>query len=96
MYIVQLNNNATALWSLELSVTNEDIMNMKLLHAKLPKSKGYPGCTCTDSFTTVTSGSGLLAAQLLATIAVLVVLQVATIIALISTCVVFKRKLKQR
>ncbi len=34
--------------------------------------------------------------SLLAVIAVLVVLQVATMLALISTCVVFKRKLKQK
>ncbi len=34
--------------------------------------------------------------SLLAVIAVLVVLQAATMIALISTCVVFKRKLKQK
>ncbi len=34
--------------------------------------------------------------SLLAVIAVLVVLQVATMIALISTCVVFKRKHKQK
>ena len=42
--------------------------------------------------TTTKNGSST---SLLAVIAVLVVLQVATMMALISTCVVFKRKLKQ-
>ena len=61
-----------------------------------PQSKEYSGCICTNNSTTFTAGSSVLAAQLLAVIAVLVVLQMATMIALISTCVVFKRKRKQK
>ncbi len=61
-----------------------------------PQTKEYPGCICTNNSTTFTAGSGVLAALPLAVIAVLVVLQAATMIALISTCVVFKRKRKQK
>ncbi len=79
----------------------EDITNMQVTTqlpttSSTPQSKGYPGCTCTNNSPTVTSGISVLATLLLAVIAILVVLQAATIIALISTCVVFKRKLKQR
>ncbi len=79
----------------------EDITNMQVTTqlpttSCTPQSKGYPGCTCTNNFPTVTAGSSVLATLLLAVIAILVVLQAATMIALISTCVVFKRKLKQR
>ena len=55
-----------------------------------------PTTSFTDNFTTCTAGSGVLATTLLLAVIVLVVLQAATIIALISTCVVFKRKLKQK
>ncbi len=61
-----------------------------------PKSKRYPGCICTNNFTTCTAGSGVLAAQLLTVIVILVVLQMATMIALISTCVLFKKKRKRK
>ena len=78
----------------------EDITNMQVTTqlpttSCTPQIKGYPGCTCTDNFTTVTAGSSVLATLLVA-VTVLVVLQGVTMIALISTCVVFKRKLKQR
>ncbi len=95
----QLNNNGTALLSLELFCKNyEDITNMQQLPttSSTPQSKGYPGCTYTNNFPMVTSGSNVLATLLLAVTAILVVLQGATMIALISTCVVFKRKLEQR
>ncbi|XP_064397203.1 scavenger receptor cysteine-rich domain superfamily protein-like isoform X2 [Halichondria panicea] len=60
-----------------------------------PQSKEYLGCICTNNSTTFTAGSGVLATLPQAVIAVLVVLQAATMVALISTCVVFKRKRKQ-
>ena len=66
-----------------------DITNMR-------ETTQLPTTSFTDNFTTCTAGSGVLATLLLAIIAVLVVLQAATMIALISTCVVFKRKLKQK
>ncbi len=76
----------------------EDLYNMNCTspvatQSPTTQSKGYPGCTCTNNFPTVTSGISVLATLLLAVIAILVVLQAATMIALISTCVVFKRKL---
>ena len=55
-----------------------------------------PTTSFTDNVTTCTAGSGVLATLSLAVTAVLVVLQAATMIAIISTCVVFKRKLKQK
>ena len=69
---------------------NEDITNMR-------ETTQLPTTSFTDNFTTCTASSGVvLATLLLAVTAVLVVLQAATMIALISTCVVFKRKLKQK
>ena len=68
---------------------NEDITNMR-------ETTQLPTTSFTDNFTTFNAGSGVLATLPLAVIAVLVVLQAATMVALISTCVVFKRKLKQK
>ena len=68
---------------------NENITNMR-------ETTQLPTTSFTDNFTTCTAGSGVLATLSLAVIAVLVVLQAATMVALISTCVVFKRKLKQK
>ncbi len=68
---------------------NEDITNMR-------ETTQLPTTSFTNNFTTCTAGSGVLATLSLAVIAVFVVLQAATMIALISTCVVFKRKLKQK
>ncbi len=66
-----------------------DITNMQ-------ETTQLPTTSCTDNFTTCTAGSGVLATTLLLAVIVFVVLQAATMIALISTCVVFKRKLKQK
>ncbi len=74
---------------LEVVCNNEDITNMR-------ETTQLPTTSFTDNFTTCTASSGVLATLPLAVIAVLVVLQAATMIALISTCVVFKRKLKQK
>ena len=69
---------------------NEDITNMQ-------ETTQLPTTSFTDNFTTCTASSSVLATTLsLAVITVFVVLQAATMIALISTCVVFKRKLKQK
>ena len=68
---------------------NEDITNIR-------ETTQLPTTSFTDNFTTCTASSGVLATLPLAVIAVLIVLQAATMIALISTCVVFKRKLKQK
>ncbi len=68
---------------------NYDITNMR-------ETTQLPTTSFTDNSTTCTAGSGVLAITLLLAVIVLVVLQVATMVALISTCVVFKRKLKQK
>ncbi len=93
---VQLNNNVTALWSLELFVyiSYEEFYERS---RDSTLSTQLPPVSCSPDNDRGTEPVGAKnSTTFIAGIAVLVVLQAATIIALISTCVVFKRKLKQR